>query len=99
MIYRGEFFGCPSVARRVGGIPEVVDDKVSGRLVDSADPGALARVVEELIAQPEQRQALGQAAQRRARENFSAGVIVPLYEKLYEQVCRGITGMGVMKGR
>lgn len=87
-ILEAMFFGCPSVARRVGGIPEVVDDKVTGRLVDSAEAGALARVVEELIAQPEQRQALGRAAQRRAREKFSAGVIVPLYEQLYERVCR-----------
>ena len=36
-------FGCPSVSTRVGGIPEVVEDNVSGVLVPAGDVGALAR--------------------------------------------------------
>lgn len=86
-ILEAMFFGCPSLARRVGGIPEVVTDGETGRLVDSASPGTLARAIEELIARPEDRQALGRAAQRRAREEFSAPVIVPQYERLYARVC------------
>ncbi len=87
-ILEAMFFGCPSVARRVGGIPEVVEDGVTGRLVNSQDAGELARAIERLIAAPEQRLALGCAAQLRARNHFSAGVIVPQYERLYERVCR-----------
>jgi N-acetyl-alpha-D-glucosaminyl L-malate synthase BshA len=80
-------FGCPSVATRVGGIPEVIEDQVSGVLVPFGDAGALAAAVEGLIADPARREALGQAAQRRARELFSASVIVPRYEALYRRVC------------
>jgi len=43
--------------------------------------------VEDLIQNPARRLALGQAAQRRARNLFSAGVIVPLYEAVYGRVC------------
>jgi len=80
-------FGCPSVARRVGGIPEVVEDNTTGLLVPSDDADALAGAVESLIRDPARRTALGRAAQQRARDLFSAEVIVPRYEALYRRVC------------
>ena len=86
-ILEAMYFGCPSVARRAGGIPEVVEDNVSGLLVPSHDPEALARAIESLIQDPKRRMTMGEAAGRRAREHFSAGVIVPRYEALYRQVC------------
>jgi N-acetyl-alpha-D-glucosaminyl L-malate synthase BshA len=81
-------FGCPSVATRVGGIPEVVEDGVSGLLVHSGDAAALALAVQTLIADASRRSLMGEAARRRAREHFSADAIVPRYEALYRQVCR-----------
>jgi N-acetyl-alpha-D-glucosaminyl L-malate synthase BshA len=81
------FFGCPSVATRVGGIPEVVEDGVSGLLVPAGDVDALARAVQRLLDDPASRRALGQAARQRAQEKFSADRIVPLYVELYERVC------------
>jgi N-acetyl-alpha-D-glucosaminyl L-malate synthase BshA len=87
-ILEAMYFGCPSVARGAGGIPEVVEDNVSGLLVSAADPEALARAVESLIQDPRRRASMGQAAQRQARERFSAEVIVPRYEALYHEVCR-----------
>jgi N-acetyl-alpha-D-glucosaminyl L-malate synthase BshA len=86
-ILEAMYFGCPSVARRAGGIPEVVEDIVSGLLVPSDNPDALARAIESLILDPKRRMEMGQAAQRRARERFSAEVIVPRYEALYRRVC------------
>ncbi len=80
-------FSCPSVARRVGGIPEVVENGVSGLLIPSDSPEALAQALEGLIREPERRKAMGLAAQRRARERFSAEAIVPKYEALYRRVC------------
>ena len=81
-------FGRPSVARRVGGIPEVIVDQESGCLVDSDNADDLARAIEQLIADPARRQALGQAAHVRAQKLFSAAEIVPRYEALYQRVCR-----------
>jgi len=93
-------FGCPSVATRVGGIPEVVEDCVSGVLVPPDDAVALARAVETLIADPAHRTALGEAARRRARDRFSADVIVPRYEAIYRRVCasdEAISGQGCFR--
>jgi N-acetyl-alpha-D-glucosaminyl L-malate synthase BshA len=81
-------FGCPSVSTRVGGIPEVVEDNQSGLLVPFGDVAALAGALEGLIDDKTRRGALGRAAQARARERFSAEVIVPRYEALYRRLCR-----------
>ncbi|MGA2230509.1 MAG: N-acetyl-alpha-D-glucosaminyl L-malate synthase BshA [Tepidisphaeraceae bacterium] len=82
-------FACPSVASRVGGIPEVVEDGVSGILVPFGDAAALAKAVEELIRDPGRRAAMGEAGKRRAAERFSAEAIVPLYEALYRRCVGG----------
>jgi len=88
-ILEAMYFGCPSVARFVGGIPEVVENNVSGILVNSGDPDAMARAVERLIEDSALRASLGRAAQNRARKLFSADAIVPRYESLYRRVCAG----------
>ena len=85
-ILEAMFFGCPSVATRVGGIPEVVDEGVTALLSPAGDAGALTAAVESLIQNPVRRTALGTAARRRAQELFSADVIVPRYEALYRRV-------------
>ena len=54
-ILEAMYFGCPSVARRAGGIPEVVEDNVSGLLVPSDNPDDLARAIESLIQDPKRR--------------------------------------------
>ena len=81
-------FGCPSVSTRVGGIPELVEDNESGVLVPAGDVAALAKALEALIDVETRRHTLGRAAQARARERFSAEVIVPLYEALYRRLSR-----------
>ncbi len=79
--------GCPSAAFAVGGIPEVVTSGETGLLVPFGDTAALTRAVESLLADPARRAVLGGAAQQRARQHFSAAVIVPRYEALYRRVC------------
>ncbi len=80
-------FGCPSVATRVGGIPEVVADGETGVLVPLGDNAGLARAIDELVANPARRAALGAAAKQRAREKFSAEVIVARYIDFYRRIC------------
>ena len=81
------WFGCPSVSTSVGGIPEVVTSGESGLLVPPGDADGLARGVESLLQDSALRARLGSAAQKRAREKFSAEAIVPRYEALYRRVC------------
>jgi len=81
--------GCPSVAFAVGGIPEVTVSGETGLLVPLGDTAAMAGAVQALIADPVRRAALGRAAQKRARDNFSAAAIIPRYEALYRRVGAG----------
>jgi N-acetyl-alpha-D-glucosaminyl L-malate synthase BshA len=86
-IVEAMFFAYPSVSTRVGGIPEVVTDQITGLLVPPGDASALARAVESLIQDPPRRAAMGQAGQQSALSKFSAETIVPQYEALYRRVC------------
>ncbi len=83
--------GVPVVASRVDGIPELVVDHETGVLVDPEDPRALARGIDELIADPARAGAMGAAARRRMRSGFSVEAMARRYEALYGEVARGDT--------
>ena len=80
-------FACPSIASQVGGIPEVIQDQITGLFVPFGDTEKMALAAEELIRNPARRETLGRAAQLRAQTEFSANVIVPRYEALYNRLC------------
>ena len=58
--------GLPVVATRVGGIPTIVEDGTTGVLVPPSDPGALARAISGLLAQPDRLAEMGRASRARA---------------------------------
>ena len=61
----------PVVASAVGGIPDQIEDGVSGILLhDPADVGALTEAVAKLLADPERAAAIGAAAHERVRDYF-----------------------------
>jgi N-acetyl-alpha-D-glucosaminyl L-malate synthase BshA len=83
-ILEGMFFGYPSVAFAVGGIPEVVQSGESGILVPwEAGSAGLGAALRELVTNPERRKSLGQTAKERATARFSSDAVVPLYETIY----------------
>jgi glycosyltransferase involved in cell wall biosynthesis len=59
------------LATRVGAIPELIDDGVTGVLAPPDDARALAAALARLIADPALRQALGRAGSRRVRQRFA----------------------------
>jgi glycosyltransferase involved in cell wall biosynthesis len=63
--------GLPAVATAVGGIPELVEDGVTGRLVPPADPLIFASALEQLLRNPSLAAKLGRAARQRVKERFS----------------------------
>ena len=64
-------YGRPVVASAVGGLVDAVEDGVTGLLVPPRDPPALRAAIERLLADPELRRRLGEAARERALERFS----------------------------
>jgi len=63
--------GTPVVASRVGGIPEVVVDGETGRLVEPGDAAALGQALREALADPERARRMGEAGRRRVEAHFS----------------------------
>jgi glycosyltransferase involved in cell wall biosynthesis len=79
--------GVPVVARRVGGIPEVLRNGMSGILVDSGEPQALADACLRLLQDGELRKRLAQAGSARVAEDFSATRTAANVADLYLSMC------------
>lgn len=67
--------GRPVIASAVGGLPDVVHDRINGRLVPPGDARALADAIAELVGEPAQAQALGEGARHFAATVLDWGTI------------------------
>jgi glycosyltransferase involved in cell wall biosynthesis len=79
-------FARPVVATRAGGIPDAVEDGVTGRLVPPRDPAALAAALLELLDDAPRRDAMGRAGRRRFQERFTADRMVEATLAVYDEV-------------
>jgi glycosyltransferase involved in cell wall biosynthesis len=78
--------GLPVVATRVGGVPEAIEDGVTGLLVPPADAPALASAIRRLLAAPEHAIRIGQAAAHSVRACFSMERMVQATQDLYREL-------------
>jgi sugar transferase (PEP-CTERM/EpsH1 system associated) len=78
--------GLPVIATRVGGNPELVDDEVTGSLVSSGDPEALAREIRRYYSDVRLAAERGRAGRARAEEQFSLDGMTRRYRALYDEV-------------
>jgi starch synthase len=92
--------GAPVVGTATGGIPEVVDDGVTGRLVpiEQADDGTglpidpdkfvddLARILAEVVADPAAAKRMGEAGRARAEQDFDWGRISTRTQEIYRSL-------------
>ncbi|HEX3986537.1 MAG TPA: N-acetyl-alpha-D-glucosaminyl L-malate synthase BshA [Acidobacteriaceae bacterium] len=79
----------PTIATRVGGVPELIEDGVNGRLFPVGDVEAMAGAAVDLLSDPDRYNAMADAARRTAQSRYCASKILPLYERFYEQVLSG----------
>jgi phosphatidylinositol alpha-1,6-mannosyltransferase len=80
--------GVPVVASRLGGLPDMVEDGVTGRLVPPNDPVALARALADLLRDPTERARLASRARAKALAIFSPAAVTAATEALYREVWR-----------
>ncbi|MFP5364789.1 MAG: glycosyltransferase [Thermoleophilia bacterium] len=78
--------GCCVVAADHGGLPEILADAVTGRLVPAGDAHALGRALAELRADPAGRERLGAAAGDDVRARFSAARLLSRAQELYDEL-------------
>jgi len=76
----------PIVATATGGIPEVVDDGVTGFLVQPRDDRAMADAIVRLLKDADLRQRMGLAGLKRAREKFGAERMLRETLRVYKRV-------------
>jgi glycosyltransferase involved in cell wall biosynthesis len=80
----------PIVATDVGGLPQAIENGVTGRLVAEQDSRALAGAVGELLGDPNRARALGAAARRRVERAFGWAAAAARFEAAYDRA-RGTT--------
>jgi len=76
----------PAIATAVGGVPELIEDGVNGRLFPVGDVDGMAKGAIELLTDSEKYKAMACAARQTAQKRYCASKIIPLYEKYYERV-------------
>jgi colanic acid/amylovoran biosynthesis glycosyltransferase len=81
--------GVPVVATRVGGIPELVLEGVTGLLSPAGDANAFADALQQLLLDAEMRRRLGVAARQRAEQEFSVARQVDCLLALWTRILNG----------
>jgi glycosyltransferase involved in cell wall biosynthesis len=82
-ILEGAAAGCPVVATRVGGVPDLIEQGVEGLLVSPRQPRALADAVVRILQEPELGRRMAGRAREQVRKRFSADRLVTDIENLY----------------
>ena len=82
-------FSLPAVVTRVGVVPELVKDDVTGLIVDAGDVHALAAAMERMIGSPTQTQLMGAAARSYMLEHYQWSVVAEAHFRQYmsRQAC------------
>ena len=78
--------GCPVVSTRVGGVPDLIGDGETGRLVSPGEREALAAALLELFREPERTARMAELAQRQVLERHQARRLVANVDRLYRQL-------------
>jgi glycosyltransferase involved in cell wall biosynthesis len=80
--------GLPVVATAVGGIPEVIEEGVTGYLVPPRNPDALARRILDVLGSEADRRAMGLRGRGRIKEQFTFEAQCLQYQQLFEKLVR-----------
>src|ERR1700761_5047411 len=76
----------PTIATAVGGIPELIEDGLNGRLFPVGEVEAMAAAAIDLLGANAKHAAMAEAGRKTAQQRFCASKIIPLYEGYYERV-------------
>jgi glycosyltransferase involved in cell wall biosynthesis len=86
--------GKPVVATRVGGVPDIVEDGVTGLLVEPRDPAALAAAIGGLLGDPRRAAEIGEAGRSRQLRDFTLEAMAARVGDLYEELVTAKLGSG-----
>jgi glycosyltransferase involved in cell wall biosynthesis len=81
--------GVPVIATRVGAVPELTPDGVTGLLVDPGDDAGLAHAVLRILGDAQFARQLGENGRRHVARHFSARGMAARYVDLYRRAVEG----------
>lgn len=87
----------PVVSTAVGGVPEVIDDGLSGLLAPAGDDKALAAALVRLACDAELRYRLAECGARRAAERFSEDLMINEYACIYAEMIESRGGKSALR--
>ena len=76
----------PSIATRVGGVPELIDDGVTGLLYPVGNVDDMAAGAVALLKDRDRLEAMREAGRRTAQKRFCSSLVVPQYVRYYQSV-------------
>jgi N-acetyl-alpha-D-glucosaminyl L-malate synthase BshA len=79
----------PSIATRVGGVPELIDDGVTGLLYPVGNVEDMASGAVSLLKDRARLEDMREAGRKTAQKRFCSSLVVPHYVKYYEKVLGG----------
>jgi N-acetyl-alpha-D-glucosaminyl L-malate synthase BshA len=79
----------PSIATGVGGVPELIDDGVTGLLYPVGDVDGMSQGALSLLKDRERLEAMREAGRKTAQKRFCSSLVVPQYVRYYEAVLGG----------
>ncbi len=77
--------GCPVVASRVNGVPELIEDHKTGLLVPPRDPQALAAAIREILSDPTAASKMGAVGRAVVRERFTVDRMVADTTEIFDE--------------
>jgi sugar transferase (PEP-CTERM/EpsH1 system associated) len=79
--------GLPVVGTRVGGIPEVIDNGITGQLVPPSNAAAMASALKHYVEAPALARRHGQAGRDKVLRKYSMPAMVAAYQDMYDSLC------------
>ena len=76
----------PSIATRVGGVPELIDDGETGLLYPVGEVDDMAKGALGLLTDPDRLQTMRDAGRKAAQKRFCSTLVVPKYVEFYESL-------------
>ncbi|MCL5773612.1 MAG: glycosyltransferase family 4 protein [Firmicutes bacterium] len=84
VIFEGMALEKPVIATSVGGVPEIIEDDITGMLIPHGDSSAIRNAVESLLVNPQKCVTLGKLARKRIQDRFSIQNHTEAIEKIYD---------------
>jgi glycosyltransferase involved in cell wall biosynthesis len=89
----------PVIGMRAGAIPSIVTDGLDGLLVTPNHPDELTQALCQLLANPSQRAAMGEAGYKKMRQNYTWDIVTDKFREVYVQVADSKVTSGKVASR